>query len=117
MERAGQWWSGMEGKHATETRLRAASARAGVMPMLCSFGGGGQGGPDEDSGGKATQTIPQQADQPYTILLTGPFAFLLAGTGSHMNYKSSKYLMTATGSVGKWLFLRLLDVSVPGKSL
>lgn len=84
--------------------------------MLCSFRRGAQGGPDEDSGSRATLTTPQQAGQPYMYLFTRLFAFLVAGTGSHMNSKSSKYLITGTGSVGKWLFLRLLEVSVLGKA-
>ena len=34
-----------DGEYMTETCLRAASARAGVMSMLCSFGGVAKGDP------------------------------------------------------------------------
>lgn len=54
-----------------------ASARAGVTPMLCSFGQGGQGqgGPDEDAGAKATRppltswsALPIFVNQPVRLL-------------------------------------------------
>lgn len=79
-----------------------ASARAGVTPMLCSFGqeAKAKGDPMKTRVLKPPDH-PSQAGQPYTVLSTSLFAFFMAGTGRHTSSKSSKYLMTGTRSVGK----------------